>query len=178
MQKHVPIGERSLWALFLSMPIAYLLTSKLLPFIVVTLFGVQTSIIELQAIGAKSADSKGAEVWIERPQYMDGTVPAGWETRENRLVSYIPPYGPLTLEVPSNSPGLEFVKTDWSGHASIKIGEAKSTVDLYSKSESKVSISGHELLLKSKGIFVPFVAVVFFYTAGFYDAHHPPLSPR
>jgi peptidoglycan/LPS O-acetylase OafA/YrhL len=162
VQKHVPVGERSLWALFLSLPIAYLLTSKLLPFIVVALFGVQTSVIELQATGTKSADSKGAEVWIERPQYMDGAVPSGWEARENRLVSYIPPYGPLTLEVPSTSPGLEFVKTDWSGHASIKIGASKSKVDLYSKSESRVSISGHELLLKSKGIFVPFVVVVFF----------------
>lgn len=167
MQKNIPVGERSLWALFISLPIAYLLTSKLLPFVVVALFGSQASTVTLQATGIKSADSKGAEVWIERPPYMDDTVPAGWEARGNRLVSYIPPYGPLTLKVPPESQGLELVKTDWSGHIAITSGATQNIVNLYSQSEAKLLIPSNELLLKSKGIFAPFVAAAFLITLSF-----------
>ena len=98
---------------------------------------------------------------------MIGAAPTGWEARGDRLVSYIPPYPPLSLEVPAKSSGVELIKTDWSGHVSIKTGNASSIIDLYSKSESKVFISGYELLLKSKELFTPFVLFTFSTLLGF-----------
>ena len=103
--KHVPFGERSLWALLLSLPIAYLFTSILAPYFVTLFFNGILVDVEINATGKKNDSSLGAEVWMENPVSI-GKIPSGWESRGDRLVSYIPPYGPLKLSIPSNSQGI------------------------------------------------------------------------
>ncbi|MBB2887389.1 MULTISPECIES: acyltransferase [Pseudomonas] len=146
--KHVPFGERSLWALLLSLPIAYLFTSILVPYFVTLFFSGILVDIEINATGKKNDSSLGAEVWMEKPVSI-GKIPSGWESRGDRLVSYIPPYGPLKLSIPSNSQGITFIKQNRSGSVKITYGPSKTTIDLYSPTEVPTKLTGYEFLTGS-----------------------------
>ncbi|WP_082555871.1 acyltransferase family protein [Pseudomonas sp. Root329] len=146
--KHVPFGERSLWALLLSLPIAYLFTSILAPYFVTLFFNGILVDVEINATGKKNDSSLGAEVWMEKPVSI-GKIPSGWESRGDRLVSYIPPYGPLKLSIPSNSQGITFIKQNRSGSVKITYGPSKTTIDLYSPTEVPTKLTGYEFLTGS-----------------------------
>jgi len=147
--KHVPYGERSLWALFLSLPIAYFLTSIFAPYFIALIFSGNFVAVEINATGEKSQPSLGAEVWIEKPNFIS-EIPIGWESRGDRLVSYIPPYGPLKLSVPSSSQGITFIKQNRSGLVTVKYGQSKTTIDLYSAAELPTKLTGYDLLAGSE----------------------------
>jgi len=146
--KHVPFGERSLWALLLSLPIAYLFTSILAPYFLTLFFSGILVDVEINATGKKNDLSLGAEVWMEKPIFIE-KIPNGWESRGDRLVSYIPPYGPLKLSIPSNSQGITFIKQNRSGSVKITYGLSKTTIDLYSPTEVPTKLTGYEFLAGS-----------------------------
>ncbi|WP_146040469.1 acyltransferase [Pseudomonas sp. GW456-12-1-14-TSB6] len=148
MTKYVPYGERSLWALFLSLPIAYLITSAISPYIIASLFSGSITDIEVNATGRKSDNSLGAEIWMERPSMMSD-IPSGWESRGERIVSYIPPYGPLKLSIPANSNGITFIKQNRSGIVEIKNGSQKEIIDLYSAAEKPITFTGIDFAAQS-----------------------------
>jgi peptidoglycan/LPS O-acetylase OafA/YrhL len=142
--KYVPYGERSLWALLLSLPIAYLITSATAPYIIASLLSGSITNIEISATGKKSENSLGAEIWMERPSMMSD-IPNGWESRGDRIVSYIPPYGPLKLSVPVANDGITFIKQNRSGIVEITAGQTKKKIDLYNATEKPTTISGIDL---------------------------------
>ncbi|POA40741.1 hypothetical protein C1891_00260 [Pseudomonas sp. GW456-12-1-14-TSB6] len=85
---------------------------------------------------------------MERPSMMSD-IPSGWESRGERIVSYIPPYGPLKLSIPANSNGITFIKQNRSGIVEIKNGSQKEIIDLYSAAEKPITFTGIDFAAQS-----------------------------
>jgi len=85
---------------------------------------------------------------MERPSLLTD-IPAGWESRGERIVSYIPPYGPLKLSVPANSESVTFIKQNRSGIVEIKSGSQKTKIDLYSITEKPIIFTGLDFAAQS-----------------------------
>lgn len=67
--KHVPFGERSLWALLLSLPIAYLFTSILAPYFVTLFFNGILVDVEINATGKKKTTHHLAQKYGWKNQF-------------------------------------------------------------------------------------------------------------
>lgn len=156
-----PAAERWLWALFVSLPLAYLLTSVSVPKIAMLIYGEGPIPVTIQATGEKAPNSHSFEVWVEKVPGMPETP--GWEVRGDTVVSYKQPYPPLRFDIPVTSKGVVFFKQAWSGKVKVTSGSWSITLDLYSKTDSKLTITPYELVARSIGI--SFTAIAATYAA-------------
>lgn len=157
-----PHFERFLWALFIALPIAYLLTIFLLPRLSLLVYGDVPIRISVQALGESSSKSQSKEVWLNTPVGVTPANAPGWDIRGPQMVAYQEPFTPLVLDLSAASEGLTFIRQGWSGKVKISAGDQAMTLDLYSKNEASFTVRPHELILRAHSIYLPFVASVFF----------------
>lgn len=102
----------------------------------------EPTFLKIVATGEKNQESKGSEVWISSieadgvEQDLTQVTDAGWELRENNLVSY--QHQPTSLFYTTEDVrhvNITFGAHDWSGIVQIYNGESMEKIDLYSVRE-------------------------------------------
>lgn len=139
-----------IWAAFFSVFVAYATVAVISPILAPMFFGKSITSIVITPSKSPNPAAK-SEIWFLKGQHQISADPGKWLDKGDRIVSTGDASSPLTISfLAGQMRPLTFVRSAWSGAATVTAGGHSFFYDLYSVNDSPITARVDDLLIGAR----------------------------